>query len=217
VKTGVGIMARAPSAVGKTRLAPHLSAVRLRALRTALLADTLQALHDLPNTIVYFTPDEADPEMASLCGAAIARVAQGGGDLGARMRRAIHDLVETRKYDAAILIGSDIPWLRAQHVRRAADLLQGGADLVLGPADDGGYYLIGMRRVQAPLFEGIEWGTSSVLHSTLRTAQQIGVNVQLVQREYDVDTFADLSRLQRELDCAESDACPHLRQWFSES
>ena len=63
VKTGVGIMARAPSAVGKTRLGPHVSAVRLRALRTALLADTLQALHDVPNTIVYFTPDEADPEM----------------------------------------------------------------------------------------------------------------------------------------------------------
>ena len=104
--------------------------------------------------------------------------------------------------------------LRA-HTSAARQIFCKAAPTWFGPADDGGYYLIGMRQVQAPLF--IEWGTSSVLHSTLRTAQQIGVNVQLVQREYDVDTFADLSRLQRELNCAESDACPHLRQSFSES
>jgi uncharacterized protein len=217
VKIGVGIMARAPSSGGKTRLAPHLSAERLHALRTALLADTLHALHAVPGSVIYFTPDEAEQEVASAGNAAVARVAQGDGDLGVRMLRAMRDLLETRNCDAAILVGSDIPWLGPDRLRVAGDLLHADRSVVLGPADDGGYYLIGMRQVHTPLFENIAWGTGTVLNDTLRSAQQIGVNVQLVPIEYDVDTIDDLRRLERDLDRAAAAACPHLRRWFSES
>jgi rSAM/selenodomain-associated transferase 1 len=217
VKIGVGIMARAPSSGGKTRLAPHLPARRLHALRTALLADTLHALHSVPDCVIYFTPDEAEHEVASLADAAMPRVPQGSGDLGARMLRAVKDLFEAGKCDAAILVGSDIPWLGPDHLRVAGDLLRGDIDVVLGPAADGGYYLIGMRQVHAPLFENIEWGTGSVLNDTLRSAQQIGVNARLVRVEYDVDTIEDLHRLERDLGKAPPSACPHLRRWFSES
>jgi rSAM/selenodomain-associated transferase 1 len=223
VTTAVGIMARAPSAAGKTRLAPHLSAERLRALRSALLADTLHALQDVPGVVLFFTPDEAEHEFALVCDTAIPRVAQGSGDLGARMLNAIRHLLDTRKYDthpahpAALLVGTDIPWLAADHVREAADTLETGGGIVLGPADDGGYYLIGMTQAHAGLFEHIAWGTGRVLTDTLRAAERIGVEARLVRSTYDVDTIDDLRRLERDLQLAPAGACPHVRRWFSEA
>jgi glycosyltransferase A (GT-A) superfamily protein (DUF2064 family) len=87
---------------------------------------------------------------------------------------------------------------------------------VLGPADDGGYYLIGMREAHAGLFEGIAWGTASVLTDTLRAAERIGIEVRLVRSAYDVDTIDDLYRLERDLATAAPDVCPAARRWFSE-
>ena len=79
---------------------------------------------------------------------------------------------------------------------------------MLGPADDGGYYLIGMTRPHAALFDGIAWGSESVLTDTLRTAERIGVEARLVRSAYDVDTFDDLLRLERDLAWAPADLCP---------
>jgi rSAM/selenodomain-associated transferase 1 len=217
VTTAVGIMARAPSAEGKTRLAPHLPDGRLRALRFALLSDTLAALHDLPDLFMFFTPDEADQEIASICGAGMPRVAQGGGDLGARMLAAIRHLLDVRGYDAAILVGSDIPWLSADHLHDAAATLETRGGIVLGPASDGGYYLIGMTAVRPEVFEQVAWGTDSVLTDTLRAAERSGVEARLVRSTYDVDTIDDLRRLARDLDASPADVCPYVRRWFSES
>lgn len=214
--TAVGVMARAPSAGGKTRLASHLSAARLRALRSALLADTLQALAECPDVFMFFTPDEAEPELASICDARVRRVPQVGGDLGARMLAAIRHLLEVCGYDAAVLVGSDIPLFTADHLREAATTLQSSDGIVLGPADDGGYYLIGMTRVRAALFENIPWGTGTVLTDTLRAADRIGIDARLVRGAYDVDTIDDLRRLERDLQCSPVDTCPHVRGWFSE-
>jgi uncharacterized protein len=246
VTTAVGVMARAPSAAGKTRLAPHLSAGRLCALRSALLADTLAAVEHFPDVFIFFTPDEAAMEFASIGGAAKARVAQGSGDLGARMLAAVRHLLEARGHGAALLIGSDIPLLTADHLADAVDTLRASAErsasvssragsgqsqgpgsvqagersadagVVLGPADDGGYYLIGMTHAHAGLFEGIAWGTDSVLTDTLRAAERIGVDARLVRSAYDVDTIEDLRRLERDLALSPAGACPHLRRWFSE-
>lgn len=215
--TAVGVMARAPSAAGKTRLAPHLSAGRLRALQSALLADTLRAVKDLPDLYIFFTPDEAEQEFVSLGGAAMARVAQGVGDLGARMLAALRHLLEAREYDAALLVGSDIALLSADRLSEAAETLQAAGGIVLGPADDGGYYLIGMTQVHAGLFEEIAWGTESVLTDTLRAAERLGVSARLVRSAYDVDTIEDVRRLERDLGLAPAGECPHLRRWFSEA
>jgi rSAM/selenodomain-associated transferase 1 len=220
-------MARAPSSGGKTRLAPHLSAVRLASLRAALLADTLHALGDRDDTYVFFTPDESAGEMASLCaGAAAGRihgsapasvprlVPQGTGDLGARMLGALRHLLEPRGYDAAILVGSDIPLLGGDHLHDAEETLRASGGVVVGPADDGGYYLIGMTQPHAGLFEGIAWGTESVLTDTLRAAERIGVEARLVRSAYDLDTFDDLLRVERDLAWAPGAACPELRRWL---
>jgi len=216
VTTAVGVFARAPSSTGKTRLAPHLSPDRLRALSAALLADTLGAVESLPAVFLFFTPDEAEQEITSLAGSGVQCVPQRGADLGARMLGAVRYLLDDRSYDAALLVGSDIPLVTASHFREAADTLQAGGGLVLGPADDGGYYLIGMTRPHAALFEGIAWGSESVLTETLRTAERIGVEARLVRSAYDVDTFDDLLRLERDLAWAPSAVCPAVRRWFSE-
>jgi rSAM/selenodomain-associated transferase 1 len=217
VRAAIGVMARAPSSAGKTRLAPHLSPQRLAALRAALLADTLRAIERLPDVIIFFTPDEAEPEVASIAGPAIRRVVQSAGDLGDRMLAAIRHLLDADGYDAALLVGSDIPLLSDDHLIGAIETLQASGGLVLGPADDGGYYLIGMRQAHATLFEGIAWGSDSVLTDTLRAAERIGVEARLVRSAYDVDTLDDLRRLERDLTSAPPDTCPSVRRWLREN
>jgi rSAM/selenodomain-associated transferase 1 len=217
VKTGVGVMARAPSAEGKTRLAPHVSSVRLRALRSALLADTLFALRDVPDLVIFFTPEAAEQEIAAICDPRIPRVPQGSGDLGARMLEALQHLLDARRFDAAILIGTDSPGLDPDLFEEAAAQLQASGGIVLGPADDGGYYLVGMKELYPRVFEGIGWGTGTVLVETIEAAHQIDVRVHLTRRGYDIDTVDDLRRLERDLERAPADACPHLRRWFSGS
>lgn len=217
MSVAVGVMARAPSSGGKTRLAPDLSPSRLTALRSALLSDTLRAVAGVPGVTIFFTPDDADSAVAAIAGPAMPLVPQGGGDLGARMLAALRHLLRSGRGDAAILIGSDIPLLTANHLREAADTLETAGGVVLGPADDGGYYLIGMREAHAALFEGIAWGSDSVLTDTLRIAERIGVEARLARSAFDVDTIEDLRRLERDLRRSPLDWCPALRRWFSES
>jgi rSAM/selenodomain-associated transferase 1 len=227
VNIAIGVMARAPSSPGKTRLAGELSPSRLTALRAALFADTLHAVAPLPIVTVFFTPDDAEAEIASFASVA-RRVPQGGGDLGVRMRRALQFLLQPSMADtaselasevtpdAAILVGSDIPLLTAADVTEAATVVSTHGGVALGPADDGGYYLIGMTKVHAELFEGILWGTETVLADTLRTAERLGLDAHRIRSLYDVDTIDDLLRLERDLAWLPSSACPALRRWFSE-
>ena len=193
-----------------------------------MLVDTLGAVSSLPNVTVFFTPDEAEAEIAAV-DATVARtdtavpkqtracLPQGVGDLGGRMFRAIQHLLEHGRSDAALLVGCDMPLLTADHLLEAADTLRASGGVVIGPADDGGYYLIGMTRAHAGLFEDVEWGTESVLTDTLRAAARIGVEARLVRSVYDVDTMDDLRRVERDLAAAPPERCPALRRWLSES
>jgi rSAM/selenodomain-associated transferase 1 len=210
-------MARAPSSGGKTRLAPHLSAHRLRALRRALLADTLRTVTRLPaslDVIVFVEPGDASGEVEALSATPVVCVPQAEGDLGRRMLAAFIYLLQTLNCDAALLVGSDLPFLTADHFDEARDTLSTAGGVVLGPADDGGYYLIGMRRVYAELFEGMAWGTSSVLTDTLRVADRAGIEARLIRAAYDVDTIEDLQRLENDLRTVSPELAPNVRKWF---
>jgi uncharacterized protein len=116
-----------------------------------------------------------------------------------------------------MLVGADIPLLSARHLLDAGDALRASGGVVLGPADDGGYYLIGMTQVEGALFEGIAWGTGGVLADTLRRAERLSIEARLIARTYDIDTIEDLRRLERDLATAASEAAPHVRRWFSET
>jgi rSAM/selenodomain-associated transferase 1 len=210
----VGVMARAPSAPGKTRLSASIAEPRLRDLREALLADTLTVVCGLRNidVVVFATPDGSDAEMLALAPRRISVRPQRGEDLGVRMRNALTDLIESNGYDAAILVGTDAPLVTSEHFEEAITLLRGHCGVVLGPADDGGYYLIGMTRVLAPLFEGVEWGSDSVLADTMRIADRLRVAACLIRGAYDVDTIADVRRLKRDLEVEPPHVAAHTRR-----
>lgn len=217
MKTVIGVMARAPSAPGKTRLAPHLPETRLRAFRTALLADTLATVCAYPHAevVAFVTPDDAAGEILAAAPRPVPVVAQPDGDLGARMRAALAHLFDERGCASAMLVGIDAPLVTAEHLDEAATLLRTRGGMVLGPADDGGYYLIGMTRLFAPVFEGIEWGGDAVLMDTMAAADRLRVDACLIRGAYDVDTIDDLRRLERDLAVEPAEVAPHVRRWFS--
>lgn len=218
MNVGIGVMARSPGSAGKTRLAPHVSPSRLRALRSALLSDTLRTTAAggavAVRPVVFVTPGDACGEVAALCEAAVDCVPQPEGDLGCRMAAALSHLLQTLKYDAAILVGSDIPLLTSDHLDEARELLAAAGGVVIGPADDGGYFLIGMTKPHPELFAGIDWGTASVLTDTLRAADRLGIEARLVRAAYDVDTIEDLQRLERDLQTAPANLAQDVRSWF---
>jgi hypothetical protein len=131
------------------------------------------------------------------------------------MRSAFEALLEVRGYESAMLVGSDVPLLTADHFTAARQLLRTDRDVVLGPADDGGYYLIGMRAPNAGLFDGIDWGTTTVMADTLRAAERLGLDARLTRRAYDIDTIDDVRRLERDLAIAPAGVAPHTADWFA--
>lgn len=124
---------------------------------------------------------------------------QVGGDLGARMHGALAGALEGAhaRADAAVLIGSDCPALRPADLRAAFGALRAGADVVLAPAEDGGYPLIGLKRASMALFEGVPWGGPGVLAGTRARAARIGWSVSLLRTLWDVDRPGDVARLRR--------------------
>lgn len=118
---------------------------------------------------------------------------QSGPDLGARMRHALELGLEAGA--PTVLIGCDCPDIDADYVKAAFAGLE-HADVVVGPAEDGGYGLIGLRKPVPELFHDIPWGTSAVLRTTLGRAVDVGANVALLEEIYDVDTLADWQRYQ---------------------
>jgi hypothetical protein len=109
------------------------------------------------------------------------------------MHRALADAL--RRHRGAILIGADCPALRAADLRRAARLLAGGCEVVLGPAEDGGYVLVAVRRIPAGLFDDIAWGSALVYAATSRKLDAAGCRWRALRMLWDVDRPQDLERL----------------------
>lgn len=116
-------------------------------------------------------------------------IAQKGNDLGERMHNALLEAIMKYK-TATVLIGVDLPGLTTDILQNAFDLLNSN-DVVIGPAEDGGYYLIGMKEAQWPLFQNMSWSHSKVLEDTLKRCEQLGLSYDFVDRLNDIDTFDD--------------------------
>ena len=189
----VAILTRAPSSGGKTRLFTSLGLPADPALLTALLLDTVDgAAAPGVHRIIAVTPAEACDEVRRLT-AGVDVMPQPDGDLGERMRAVMATLFE-QGAPAVALIGSDLPHLTPATVAEAFACMAGDAGtLVLGPADDGGYYLIAARRVPG-VFAGIEWGSEGVLAQTEAAAARDGLTVHRLAPMSDVDNAADLRR-----------------------
>jgi uncharacterized protein len=195
VKRVVVLLARAPSAKGKTRLTAGLSPPRARELRERLLLDTLDGARaaELPVT-VCFTPDDARDEMRRLA-PDLALTTQRGDDLGARMRHAMNEALSAGA-ESVVLIGSDLPALPATYITEAFDILD-SCDLVFGPTEDGGFYLVGGRRTVPDVFSDIDWSGSMVLREVVSQAHRQQLTVGLAREWWDIDRPEDLQRLVR--------------------
>ncbi|HEV3061935.1 MAG TPA: TIGR04282 family arsenosugar biosynthesis glycosyltransferase [Vicinamibacterales bacterium] len=211
----VAVMARAPSAFGKSRLIESLGVRDAEGLREALLRDTLDRLADIAvDKAVLYTPPHAVSEVQALIPFTGAVLPQRGDSLGDRMLAGIQDLLASG-FDGVVLVGSDLPTLPATHVTGAVDALARSPNgLVLGPAEDGGYYLIGLNHPHSALFANIPWGTARVFSQTLTAAHSLGVPVTLLPTWYDVDTEADLRRVYDESERGDGTA-RHTQAWLA--
>jgi len=186
-------MARHPVAGRvKTRLAAALGADAACALYRAFVLDLAERLGAMPYAVTwaYTPPDAPFPELLPGAGCRPQR----GRDLGERLTGAIGEEFAAGP-GPVIAIGADAPHIPAAALAEAAAALAHGADVVLGPAADGGYYLIGLGRPAPDLFAGIAWGTAGVLEATLARAGAAGLAPHLLPPSFDVDQPADLARL----------------------
>jgi uncharacterized protein len=213
----LAVMARAPGSERvKSRLHAALGVAPATLLYRCFLLDGLDAAAALPGVapVLAYSPPRAVRAMAALAPPGMRLVAQRGGDLGARMAQLVARLLADG-HRAALLIGSDLPTLPSAHLSEAARVLvEGAADVVLGPAEDGGYYLIGLARPAPALFEDIAWSTDAVLEATRARARRLGLREHLLPAWYDVDTAADLDRLRRDLAPAGPGA-RRTRRWLA--
>ncbi len=179
----------------KTRLIPALGADAAAALYRQLLVHSLRVAAALPGVARTLWVDRPDPgtwirEAASAHGMALA--VQCHGDLGRRMHRALETALAAA--DRAILIGSDCPGYDPHYLEAAFGALE-DHDAVLGPAADGGYVLLGLRRAEPALFEAVDWGSNHVLAQTRTHLGRLGLSWAELPTLHDVDTAADLERL----------------------
>ncbi|MBI2206644.1 MAG: TIGR04282 family arsenosugar biosynthesis glycosyltransferase [Candidatus Rokubacteria bacterium] len=196
----VAVMAKVPGAAPvKSRLHPALTADRATELYRCFLLDRLDALVSVVGIapVVAFTPPEAVDAIAAVVPAGFRCVAQQGDDLGARLDTLLATLIADG-HRGAIAIDSDSPTLPMAFVAEAARVLEDAeADVVVGPCDDGGYYLIGVRAPRPALFADMPWSTPDVLPLTLARAQGLATHV--LPAWFDVDTEPDLRRLHDEM------------------
>lgn len=193
------VFARAPrTGRVKSRLVSALGAAgaaRLHAQMLARAVATAREAHVGPVEL-HCAPDARHPLLRRLARRHGIRLrAQSSGDLGERMRRALEAALA--RAGVAVLIGSDCPVLRPSDLRAAFAALRSGADLVLAPAEDGGYPLIGLRRMSAALFERMPWGGPAVLAETRARAAGLGWSVAELRTLWDVDRPRDLARMKR--------------------
>jgi rSAM/selenodomain-associated transferase 1 len=193
----VAIMAKWPRAGQvKTRLCPPLDAGQAAVLYHAFLLDKIdqvRALKDAQPSLAY-TPADARAEFEALA-PEFTLVAQQGPDLGARLHQVLGALLAAG-HIGAIAVDSDTPTLPTAFLQRAVDLFgDPRVDVVLGPTDDGGYYLIGVRAARPELFVAMPWSTPGVLPETLRRATAAGLYAACLPPWFDVDTPEDLERL----------------------
>ena len=241
----LGVMTKAPQAGRvKTRLVPPLTPEEAAELNKCFLRDTAAAVssacsrrpagdaskmqfehagasHSEAATaacgIAVYTPVGAESAYTDVLPVDFSLLPQRGDEFGERLFFAVEDLFKCG-FDSLCLIDSDSPTVPTENFEQAVKLLSTSEDrVVLGPSDDGGYYLIGMNKPHRHLFEQIDWSTERVLNQTMQRATEIGSEVKLLPTGYDVDDNASLRRLCHELLTGTRSAhiAPHTREFLA--
>jgi rSAM/selenodomain-associated transferase 1 len=227
----------------KTRLVPPLTPEEAAELNKCFLRDTAAAIssagsrrpvsdagemrikqarasHNEAATVAcgvaVYTPIGAESAYKGVLPADFSLLPQRGDKFGERLYFAVEDLFNCG-FDSVCLIDSDSPTVPAENLAKAVELLSTSEDrVVLGPSDDGGYYLIGVKKPHRHLFEQIDWSTERVLQQTMQRATEIRIEVKLLPSRYDVDDEAGLKRLCDELlgENAGDSVAPNTRKFL---
>jgi rSAM/selenodomain-associated transferase 1 len=194
------VVAKAPAAGRtKTRLVPALTPLEAVQLGRAMLLDTLDGCRaEVHDTGLLYARAEERAELADLAGPGAPLVLQLGEGLGDALPAGAAAALAER--DAVALVSSDIPGVPAGALTRALGELARGADVVVGPSYDGGYWLVALSAPHFAPFEDIPWSTSHVLAATLDRCRAAGLTVSLLDPWRDVDRLEDLAALATELD-----------------
>jgi len=216
----LAIMTKAPRAGAvKTRLQPPLTAEEAAELNVCFLRDIASVIVSSGGEskgIGVFTPAGSEGEYANVLPSDFILIPQRGDSFGERLTNAATDLLRVG-FESCCLINSDSPTVTADAFRQAVVKLQRADNrIVLGPSDDGGYYLIGMRKVYRRLFEEIDWSTERVFAQTLNRARELSLSVHILPKFYDIDDATALRRLCGELlDEKADDVAPVTREFLA--
>ncbi len=183
----------------KTRLMPYFSAEECAGLHRCMLKDIRNEMRSVDaDIIVAHTGGSNGPEfLRKTFGRKAVFIEQSGADIGARMQNAIEEALKLG-YGKVVLIGTDIPEIRAESVNDAFSKLD-TSDIVLGPTEDGGYYLIGMSLVHPEAFDVKVYGIGSVFEETVESLRLAGLSVALADKYPDIDTPEDISAYRKRM------------------
>jgi rSAM/selenodomain-associated transferase 1 len=201
----------------KTRLCPQLSPAQSADLYECFLLDTLDVMRRVPDVkrVVCFLPDDGREYFNQLA-PDMDLTRQHDESLGERLDHLLTEALAGGS-PRAVVIDSDSPTLPAEYISQAIDQLT-DADVVLGPTQDGGYYLIGMKRPQPRRLRQVQMSTSHVLADTLVLAQASNLIVRLLPTWYDIDTIDDLLRLDGEIHgSSKNGSAPATRRWLAQT
>lgn len=195
----VVIMAKAPAPNEvKTRLIPPLEPEAASLLYHSFLLDKIEQVKSIEaRRFVAYTPQTSESFFRRIMPPGFSLISQIGEDLGERLKNVSKILFDSGA-KKVLMLDSDTPNLPTGLIRDGLSRLN-DVDVVVGPCEDGGYYLIGMRSWVPELFHGIPWSTSEVADLTIKKAQSLDLSVSLLDTWYDVDTVIDLERLKRDL------------------
>jgi rSAM/selenodomain-associated transferase 1 len=175
----------------KTRLAATTGAGKAYEIYAALISHTWSVARNIPaGKIVYYSDKVEDKDTWD---DRFIKKIQRGPELGERMKNAFTDMFENG-YARVIIIGSDCPFINEQIINDAFDKLE-MFDVVIGPAYDGGYYLVGMKTLHAGLFEKMQWSTAGVFEETTARCKRFGLSFAVLPRLHDIDDEKDLVHL----------------------
>jgi rSAM/selenodomain-associated transferase 1 len=193
----------------KTRLARDTSHEFAASVYRQFIQATLETATGIAQrSVLAFTPTDQYTEFIQCLPAGWTMVAQATGDLGQRMLAYFAD-AHAHQIEKVVLIGSDSPHLPAALLQQAFDQLD-AHQCVIGPARDGGYYLIGARNIVPPVFEDVDWSTDDVLPQTITKLQDANISYSLLPPWLDIDTIDDFHELQQDLELSGHWLCNEL-------
>jgi rSAM/selenodomain-associated transferase 1 len=213
------VMAKAPvPGTVKTRLVPPLTYEQAAELYRALLLDQLRHLRTIDSVERYlaYAPADVEAMMRELGGADYRYLPQRGAELGERMKNVFDDLWQ-RGHKRIALVGSDLPALPTQIICQAFERIAGDERrVVLGPSQDGGYYLVGMNQATPEIFENMIWSHDQVLAQTTARLNVLGVSFAMLPIWYDFDSMEDLERLRISPEMEPGEVMAKTRSYLAE-